>query len=300
MLTDAILRRLWPHGDSKVPGLIAGIVASAPVIFPKYGLLSPLVVAHAMAQFSHECGAGTEMVENINYSAERACQVWPSRFSSAAQCYARCDSFEGDPQFHIKLIDHVYGGRMGNAPYPAHDGSRFIGRGLSQCTGREGYEKLAKATGLDLVNHPELVSSPGNALECGVADFVICGCLPYAKANDIDKVTLKLNGGHIGLAERKEWFAKWNAALQGAQSYSAVPTAAPAPSIVPAQPVTPPAAPVAKPPSSTSAKQGGIAAFILAIATAVAAFWQQHHTAVIVGIAAVAVAAGAYFIFRKK
>jgi hypothetical protein len=29
-----------------------------------------------------------------------------------------------------------------------------------------------------------------------VADFINCGCLPYAKADDVDNVTLMLNGGH--------------------------------------------------------------------------------------------------------
>ncbi len=209
MLTLALMQHLWPNGNAKVPGLVEGIAASAPVVFPKYGITSDLVIAHAMAQFSHECGAGLEMVENIYYSPQRACAVWPSRFHSQSDCYAKVDSFAGDPLFHIKLIDHVYGGRMGNAPYPSHDGSSFVGRGLSQCTGREGYEKLSAKTGLDLVNHPDLVSSLANALECGVADFVICGCLPFAEKDDINNVTLKLNGGYIGLAERKIWLARW-------------------------------------------------------------------------------------------
>jgi putative chitinase len=96
MLTEDILRQLWPRGDSKVPGLIAGIAAAAPTVFPKYGLTDDLTIAHAMAQFSHECGAGTEMVENTHYSAERAAQVWPLQqgdkhperhFADAADCY---------------------------------------------------------------------------------------------------------------------------------------------------------------------------------------------------------------------
>src|SRR5262249_54557754 len=99
MLTIEMMDHLWPNGDIKVPGLKAGIAAAAPTVFPKYGLTSDLVVAHAMAQFSHECGGGTEMVENIHYSPARACQVWPSRFSSAADCLQKVGSFAGDPDF---------------------------------------------------------------------------------------------------------------------------------------------------------------------------------------------------------
>lgn len=212
MLTLEMMRHMWPQGDTKVTGLVAGIAAAAPTVFPKYGLTSDLLIAHAMAQFSHECGAGTEMTENIHYTPERACVVWPSRFSSAADCLHKVNAFVGDPTFPVKLIDNVYGTRMGNRP-GTHDGSNFIGRGLSQTTGREGYTKLAAKTGLDLINHPDLVSSAANALECGVADFILCGCLPFAASDDIQGVTKHLNGGFIGLAERTAWLSRWKAEL---------------------------------------------------------------------------------------
>jgi hypothetical protein len=74
------------------------------------------------------------------------------------------------------IADAVYGGRMGNAPPPSDDGWNFRGRGLSQVTGREGYAKLAEKTGLELTEDPGLLSDPDHALECGVADFILCGC----------------------------------------------------------------------------------------------------------------------------
>jgi len=212
MFTEAMLRSLWPHGDVKVPGLVKGIADAAPTVFPKYGLTSDIVVAHAMAQFSHECGAGNDMVENIHYSPARAVQVWPSRFHNVADVYRAIGSFEGDPDFAGKLIDSVYGHRMGNRP-GTHDGRNFIGRGLSQTTGREGYERLAAKTGLDVVNHPELVSDPAHALECGVADFVLCGCLPWAQKDDLHQVTQHLNGGQIGADQRASWLRTWKRAM---------------------------------------------------------------------------------------
>jgi putative chitinase len=212
MLTLEIMHAMWPHGDNRVPGLVEGIVTVAPAVFAKYGVNSDLVIAHAMAQFSHECGAGNEMQENINYTAARACRVWPSRFSSEADCYKKVGSSAGDPSFCIKLIDNVYGGRNGNRP-GTHDGSVFIGRGLSQVTGRGNYEALGAKISLDLVNHPELVNDPANALECGVADFILCGCLPFAQADDVSGVTMHLNGGFTGLDERTLWLARWKTAL---------------------------------------------------------------------------------------
>jgi putative chitinase len=199
------LSRLWPTGDAKIPGLRAGIVAAAPAVFAKYGIDTPLVAAHVMAQISHECGAGREVVENLNYTAARMMQVWPRRFPALAMAAP----YAGNPR---ALANKVYNGRMGNAA-GSDDGWKFRGRGASQTTGREGYARLARATGLDLLDHPDLVNDPQHFLECGVADFVLCGCLPFAKADDMVNVTRRLNGGTVGLAQRQAWLAKWKAAL---------------------------------------------------------------------------------------
>jgi putative chitinase len=223
------LYNLWPNGDQKVPGLRDGIAASAQAVFSKYGITSPLLIAHVMAQISHECGAGHDVVENLNYTAGRMMQVWPSRFSTMAMAAP----YAGNPR---ALANKVYNGRMGNAP-GSDDGWKFRGRGAAQTTGREGYARLAKATGLDLVNHPDLVNDPARFLECGVADFVLCGCLPFARADDVLNVTRRLNGGTVGLAQRQAWLAKWKAALgSGPVVFAPAPKA---PQRTPASPVPP-------------------------------------------------------------
>lgn len=197
------LMRLWPNGDQKVPGLRAGIIASAPAVFVKYGVRDSLVLAHIMAQVSHECRAGHDVVENLNYKAERIVQVWPKRFGSLTDALP----YAGNPK---ALANKVYNGRMGNR-LGSDDGWDFRGRGGSQTTGREGYERVKKQTGLDVVNHPEILIDPKYFLECAVSDFINCGCMPFAKADNIEAVTKALNGGYIGLAERKAWLAKWKA-----------------------------------------------------------------------------------------
>ena len=156
-----VLARLWPSGDAKIPGLRDGIVAAAPAVFATYGITTPLLVAHVMAQISHECGAGHDVVENLNYTAGRMMQVWPSRFPTMASAAP----YAGNPR---ALANKVYNGRMGNAP-GSDDGWNFRGRGASQTTGREGYARLAKATGLDLLHHPDLVNDPAHFLQCGVS-----------------------------------------------------------------------------------------------------------------------------------
>jgi putative chitinase len=204
MLTEDMLRTLWPQGDSKVAGLVAGIAASAPTVFPKYGLTNDLLIAHAMAQFSHECGAGTEVVENLNYSADGLMKTWPSRFNAV-----KAAAFAHHPE---QIANEVYNGRMGNAP-DSDDGWQFRGRGGAQTTGRDGYRNVAAKTAIDVVATPDLVNDPSQFLECAVADFIICGCLPFAAADDIQGVTKHLNGGFIGLDQRTVWLARWKTAL---------------------------------------------------------------------------------------
>ena len=199
------LQRLWPHGDQHVPGLLEGMAASSEAVFAKYAIATELTVAMMMGQFSEECGAGLEMVENDNFTADQLRRLWPSHFTGTmAQRYAH------NPRM---ICDVAYGGRMGNDPPPSDDGWNYRGRGLSQCTGKEGYTKLAERTSIPVRMDPGLLSSPSTALECGVADFILCGCLPYAARGDIINTTKHLNGGLNGLAERERWTAIWRHAL---------------------------------------------------------------------------------------
>jgi len=204
MITLEMMKALWPHGDSKIPGLIEGIAKSAPAVFPKYGITTDLVVAHAMAQFSHECGSGTEVIENLNYRADQLLRQWPKHFTPAQAL-----SMQHNPHM---IADQAYNGRMGNRT-GTDDGWNFRGRGAAQTTGRDGYSFLAHKTGLDLLNHPDLVNAPDTFLECGVADFVICGCVIPAQKDDIYNVTQKLNGGQIGADQRRAWLKLWKHAL---------------------------------------------------------------------------------------
>jgi putative chitinase len=204
MLTSDIMRGMWPHADANVAGLIDGIMAAAPAAFATYGLSSDLIVAHAMAQFSEECGAGTDVVENLNYSAQGLMNTWPTRFDAA-----KAAQFAGHPQ---QIADEVYNGRMGNQP-GSDDGWTYRGRGGSQITGRDAYSRLGQTMGLDLLGTPDLVNDPAQFIACAVADFVQCGCLPFAAADDVQGVTYHLNGGYNGLPDRISWLAKWKAAL---------------------------------------------------------------------------------------
>ena len=146
--------------------------------------------------------APLEVVENLNYSASGLMATWPHRFNAA-----KAQAFAHDQP---KIANEVYNGRMGNRT-GTDDGWNFRGRGGSQATGRDSYDKLGTTVGLNLVNEPDLINHPNHFLECAVADFILCGCLPFALHDDVAGVTYHLNGGYIGLSQRTQWLAQWKA-----------------------------------------------------------------------------------------
>ena len=165
--------------------------------------------AHRFDRHVHALAAG-----QLQHALDRlAVGAVDQRRSPEVFCHAEPIVVEIDHQYHSWRIElrRQQDGQTDRAG--TDDGFNFRGRGLSQVTGRDGYAKLGQATGLDLVNNPGLVNDPAHALECGVADFVLCGCLPYAEQGDVVSVTRHLNGGLIGLAERERWTTLWRQAL---------------------------------------------------------------------------------------
>lgn len=207
-IDEQLLRQMWPHGDSRIKGLVAGIARSSEAVLKKRKITTALQLAHIMAQLSWECNAGQEVVENLNYTTPAAMmKAWPRRFPTVSSTvpYLR------NPR---KLANQVHNGRMGNRP-GSDDGYDFRGRGGSQTTGRDAYGRLGAAAGYDLIGNPDQINDPDLFFDFAVADFLMCGCLPFCAPKpslplgDIEGVTFKLNGGKNGLAGRKQWFARW-------------------------------------------------------------------------------------------
>lgn len=198
MITAETLRRLWPDADDD---LIDGIAESAETVLPKYGLNTPLRVAHFMAHVSVETGGGRTLSENLNYSARRIRQVWPNR--------PRAAQFAHNPK---GLAKAVYNGRMGNRP-GTDDGWTYRGRGLIQITGRAMYAKIGAKTGLDLVNHPDLAIEPQHALEVAACFWQQANVSRFSDRDDIVGSTRRVNGGLTNLAQRRIWLTRWKKAL---------------------------------------------------------------------------------------
>ncbi|MBF0610549.1 MAG: glycoside hydrolase family 19 protein [Magnetococcales bacterium] len=198
-ITRDQLASLYPKARA---GLVDAMASQAEQVFGQYGISDGVNrLQYFLAQIGHESGGLSITEENLNYSPLRLTQVWPKRFPTlqVAQLYA------GNPE---KLANYVYANRNGNGPPESGDGWLFRGRGLIQITGRDAYQNLGKATGIDLLNQPGLANDPSNAL------IVACGFWKWKKLNplcdkgDFNQVTKLINGGFNGLPDRMAWLDK--------------------------------------------------------------------------------------------
>lgn len=159
-------------------------------------------LSYVLATPYHEVGSSLQPItENLNYTAQRIREVWPSRFASvaAAQPYAK------NPQ---ALANKVYGGRLGNVSL--NDGWNYRGRALVQITGKALYTKFGELLGLDLVGKPDLALQIDTAVKILVvgmqrglftgkklSDFILDDKADYVGARAIINADGKMNGAKI-------------------------------------------------------------------------------------------------------
>jgi putative chitinase len=162
--------------------------------FEKYDISTPKRQAYFIGQCMHESGGFKQLKENLNYSAKGLMATWPSRFPDIDTA----EKFERNPE---KIANKVYAGRMGNTE--EGDGAKYIGRGLIQLTGKENYANCGSAIGVDLLANPDLLATPKYAALSAGWFWNRKGLNALADADDIDTITKRINGGLIGLADRK-------------------------------------------------------------------------------------------------
>ncbi|WP_241606613.1 glycoside hydrolase family 19 protein [Rosenbergiella epipactidis] len=166
----------------------------------EFGITAPLDQAMFIAQIGHESEGFTRIKENFNYTPVGLLTTFGRRLSRQ-QAYAlgRSEGQKAQPQAIANL---VYANRMGNKI--RNDGWLYHGRGLIQITGRENYAKCGAALGIDLISEPELLEIDSYAARSAAWFFTHKGCMLHS--GDIKRVTLIINGGTNGLADRARRF----------------------------------------------------------------------------------------------
>ncbi len=177
--------------------VLEALCNSLDILVNDYEINTPLRMAHFLAQTSHESGGFRLLEENLNYSADGLNKIFPKYFKNAgrdAQAYHR------QPE---KIANVVYSSRMGNGPESSGDGWKFRGRGLIQLTGRSNYTSFAETLEMGLDEAVEYLKTPEGAIESAAWFWANNGCNELADTDDVAKVTKRVNGGTIGLADRE-------------------------------------------------------------------------------------------------
>ena len=177
-------------------------------VMPKYGINTERRAAHFISQCAHESGNFRTLEENLNYSEKALNAVFGRYFGAAPKRNAA--EYARKPE---KIANYVYqdefrskGGQMGNVK--DGDGWLFRGRGLKQLTGRNNYTGFGKSIGMTAEEAAEYVATPKGAVESACWFWDTNKLNTIADTDDVVKMTKKIYGGNIGLADRQARYKK--------------------------------------------------------------------------------------------
>jgi len=171
-------------------------------ILPDYGIDTPQRMAAFIAQCAHESGNFTALHENLNYRAETLRKVFPKYFPTddLARQYA------SQPNKAELIANRVYASRMGNGDEASGDGYRYCGRGLIQLTGKNNYQAFADSIETPVEEIPEFLATFEGAVQSACWFWETNNLNQYADTDDILTMTKRINGGTIGLEDRKRHY----------------------------------------------------------------------------------------------
>ena len=183
----------------------------------QWGIQDGLELAHFLGQMAVETGQLTTLEENLNYGRQALANTWPNRYSSGRGSDGKqipndlAVKIERQPEL---IANYTYANRYGNGDVDSGDGWRFRGRGCKQLTFRDNYASFAAASGIDAENNPDLLLSPPAAIASGAWYWTTKpGLQTAARRDDVTEVTRLVNGGSIGLADRKAFTSTFKRVL---------------------------------------------------------------------------------------
>ena len=168
-------------------------------LLPQYEINTPDRIAAFLAQCVHESGGFVFIKENLNYRWQSLRKVFPKYFSTDALA----QQYEKQPQ---KIANRVYANRMGNGPEESGDGWRFCGRGLIQVTGRDNYSWFAASLQISPEEASEYMETFEGAAQSACWFWESNNLNQWADKRDILTLTKRINGGTIGLEDRKKHY----------------------------------------------------------------------------------------------
>lgn len=171
-------------------------------LFVKYNINTPARIAGFMAQCSHESNDFRTLEENLSYSADRLLKVFPRYFGPGkrnASDYARNPA---------KLANYVYMDKY-RSPRSAlgniheGDGWKFRGGGIKQLTGRSNYGRFGSSMNMAADQAADYVRTKKGAFESACWFWKTNNLDRFADSDDIDGMSIAVNGGTIGIQDRR-------------------------------------------------------------------------------------------------
>ena len=169
--------------------------------FARFDISTPARQACWLGQCGHESGNFTVMEENLNYRAATLLKLFP-RTPKRAWGFTPEEAavYERQPR---KIANRIYGNRMGNRDEASGDGWRFRGGGFLQLTGMSNFYHAGQALGEDFIMNPDQVRTPKYAAMTAGWFWQTHNLNQFADKGDYLTLTKRINGGTIGLEDRK-------------------------------------------------------------------------------------------------
>jgi putative chitinase len=193
------------HGNADA----AAWADAAMEILPKYEINTPNRIAGFFAQCGHESMNFTALSENLNYRAETLEKLFSKYFSKAGRNAA---DYAKQPE---KIANVIYANRMGNGDTASGEAYLFRGRGVIQLTGKDNYSAFALSIKMTLPDVIEYVQTKKGALESACWYWNSRKLNMACDEGDIVKMTKLVNGGTIGLEDRRKHYEQALAVLGG-------------------------------------------------------------------------------------
>jgi putative chitinase len=185
------------------------VIAQIPDTAAKFGITTPLRLAHFLAQCGHESGGFKAVTENLNYGAKGLVGTFKKYFPTEAVA----KPYERKPE---KIANKVYASRMGNGNEASGEGWKFRGRGYIQLTGKDNYTAFDKTVEDNIIANPDLVATKYPLASAGFffkSNNLWAVCDKGADTATVTAVTKRVNGGTIGLEDRIKHFKEYYALL---------------------------------------------------------------------------------------
>jgi putative chitinase len=167
-----------------------------------YEINNPERISMFLAQVGHESAGMSVMEENLNYSAQGLNKIFPKYFIRAGR---DANAYAKKPE---KIANVVYSSRMGNGNEASGDGYRYRGRGFIQLTGKSNYSAFAADMEMPLEEATAWLETAEGAIWSACWFWDSRELNKWADKGDIVTVTKKINGGTIGLEDRKNHYAE--------------------------------------------------------------------------------------------